>query len=610
MMGVPPPLWTDDSLALIDDNRIGSATPGALLFRKPRGAIEAHEPHDVAPALKALDAARGDGLHAVGFFSYELGLCLEPRLAGLLPPRRPVPLISVGLFGPPERLSPAEVEPALQTDHPLTDYRIGALTPALGEDTYRTRFEAVRDFIAAGDVYQINLTFPLRFDFEGNPATLFADLRRSARAGHGAYLALRDLSVLSLSPELFIRSDGTRLETRPMKGTASRGPTGAADEAIRRSLAEDTKNRAENLMIVDLLRNDLGRIAQTGTVAVEQLFAVETYPTLHQMVSGVTAQLSPSADLAAILRALFPCGSITGAPKIRAMEIIRALEETPRGIYCGAIGHLAPEGRLALNVAIRTVTIDAQGRGTLGIGSGLVFDSEHHAEYKECLLKAAFLTQDHAPFDLIETFRWSAEEGFVLLEEHLERLAQSAAYFGFSHDAARIRRRLDEAAAGFSEPARRVRLTLSAAGLVTITDAPFPAAQHAPLNAVLSTRSVRSTDPFLYHKTTRREFYDSTLTRLTAACGADEALFVNERGEITEGSRTNIFLERDGVLLTPALACGLLPGTLRARLLKEGKAREAVLTPADLTRDDRLFLGNALRGLMPARFAGVEPAPD
>jgi para-aminobenzoate synthetase / 4-amino-4-deoxychorismate lyase len=596
------PLWTDDSLALIDDNRPGGA--GALLFRKPRGAIEAHEPSAVKPALAALEAAGREGLHAAGFFSYELGLCLEPRLLGLLPAQRNVPLLSFGLFEAPEPLSSAEAEAMLLREAPSPAYRLERPEPAWDEAAYRERFSAVRGFIAAGDAYQINLTFPLAFAFDGSPAALFADLRRSARAGHGAYLALDGLSVLSLSPELFFRKEGARLETRPMKGTAARGPTQDADAAIRAALAADPKNRAENLMIVDLLRNDLGRIARTGTVAVDELFAIETYPTLHQMVSSITAELPPGAGLAAILGALFPCGSVTGAPKIRAMEIIHALEEGPRGIYCGAIGHLGPEGRASLNVAIRTLVIDAKGAGTLGIGSGLVFDSEPRAEYEECRLKSAFLTEDHAPFELIETFRFSPGEGYTLIEEHLARLARSASYFGFAYDETAVRARLAEAARDFAGP-RRVRLTLSAAGDPALAVAAFPDAPDTPLKAVISARPVQSGDRFLFHKTSRRGFFESELIRLKEARGADEVLFLNERGEMTEGSRTNIFVERDGVLLTPALASGLLPGTLRARLIAEGQAREAVLTPADLERGT-LFLGNALRGLMPARLLGQE----
>jgi para-aminobenzoate synthetase/4-amino-4-deoxychorismate lyase len=290
------------------------------------------------------------------------------------------------------------------------------------------------------------------------------------------------------------------------------------------------------------------------------------------------------------------------------MEIIRTLEEHPRGIYCGAIGHLRPDGDLSLNVAIRTITIDAQGNGVLGIGGGLVVDSQDRAEYAECLLKSAFLTQDQTPFALIESFRWSPQEGYVLLTRHLERLARSAAYFGFVYDEAEIRARLAAAAAALGAP-RRVRLTSSETGQIAITVAPLAARSDRPWTVMLSRRAVCSTDPFLYHKTTRRAFFEAEGERLYNAYGADEALFVNERNELTEGSRTNIFIERDGMLLTPAQECGLLPGTLRAQLIAEGKAREAVLTPADLAAGAALFLGNAVRGLLKAQFIGSEDAP-
>jgi para-aminobenzoate synthetase/4-amino-4-deoxychorismate lyase len=630
-------LWTDESVALIDDNRPGSA--GALLFRNPRGTIEAHESSEVDAALRQLDAARAEGLHAVGFFSYELGYALESRLAPLMPERRNVPLLSFGLFAPPERIAQPDVERTLYRIRPENFYTITHLTARWDEAAYRTRFDAVRDFIAAGDAYQINLTFPLDFVFEGDPATLFAELRRSARAGYGACFLLNGLSVLSLSPELLLRKQGAALTTRPMKGTAPRGPTLETDAIIRDGLAADAKNRAENLMIVDLLRNDLGRITRTGSVHASALFEIETYPTLHQMISEITAEAMPQIDLKSMLTALFPCGSVTGAPKIRAMEIIRALEPEPRGLYCGAIGHIRPDGDLTFNVAIRTVSIDGKGMGRLGIGSGLVFDSDAGSEYAECLLKSAFLTQDHTPFELFESFRWSPPghdpekwepvfgkdhaqrnrngdgsdptqlnqtlAGYVLLEQHLQRLARSSAYFGFAHDEAEIRRCLDAAAVSFSTP-RRVRLALSETGNIAITDSAFPDSSDRPWRAILSRRAVRSGDPFLYHKTTRRAFFETERERLNAAFGADEALFVNERGEMTEGSRTNIFVERGGVLLTPAQHCGLLPGTLRAQLIAEGKAREAVLTPADLAVGDALFVGNSVRGLIRAQFIGAE----
>jgi len=594
-------LWNSDSTALFDDYRMG-----ALLFEKPCGSVEARSPDEVARALLALETAQKAGLYAVGFFSYELGYGLEPKLAPLLPAARAVPLLSFGLFEKAVVIEPDRVEAVLASRATKEDFAISDPHPLWDLAAYRARFEAVRSLIGAGDAYQVNLTFPLYCRVEGSHARLFAALRKRARARHGAYLALNGLSILSLSPELFIETEGKRIITRPMKATAPRAPTLAADETMRRALAADRKSRAENLMIVDLLRNDLGRIGKIGSVKVEDLFTVETYPTLHTLTSTVSAERAENIDLAGILRALFPSGSVTGAPKIRAMEIIRALEPAPRGVYCGAIGYLGPEGAIKLNVSIRTLSIDAGGRGTLGIGGGLLFDSKLASEYDECLLKAQFLTHPAPDFSLIETFAWTRAGGYTLMEEHLARLTESARYFAYPCAEEQVRAALEAAATQFQADALRVRLTLSERGEIEITHAPMPPA--TLFKAMLSARPVSSTDPFLYHKTTSRDFYDAELKRLCGD-GVDEVLFVNERGELTEGTRTNIFLQRGPVLLTPPLAAGLLPGTFRARLIAEGHAREAILFPGDLKPESgALYLGNALRGLVPTQFLGVEQA--
>lgn len=593
-------LWTRSSVALLEDNRFGSASAGGLLYRDPRGAIEAYDGDDIAQALAAIDAERANGAHCIGFFSYEFGYCIEPRLRPLLPKQRSLPLLSFGLFEPPQSLSPAAVTAFFGSD----SYEIAGLTPLWDREAYTTRFHKVRALIEGGDAYQVNLTFPLAFKFSGSRRALFGDLRRSARAGHSAFLALDGLSILSLSPELFLRMDGDALEARPMKGTAKRGPTIEADNAIRHALYADPKNRAENLMIVDLMRNDLGRVAQTGSVRTDALFAVETYPTLHQMTSTIRAKAQSGTTLGELLPALFPAGSVTGAPKIRAMEIIAALESEPRGLYCGSIGALTPDG-LSLNVAIRTLTIDDQGQGRVHIGSGLVADSRADSEYDECLLKAGFISRDAAPFSLIETLRWSSNDRYDLLDEHLERLRRSADYFLFPFREAEIRAALHDAAQSFPTSSRRVRLTLSEEGAIAVTHAALDPIK-PPLRVILSARRVDRADPFFYHKTTRRGFYDSELQRLRTPSGADEVIFVNQDGAVTEGTRTNLFIQRGELLLTPPLSCGLLAGTLRARLLAEGKAREHLIAPGDLADATPLFLGNSVRGLMPALYCGRE----
>ncbi len=588
----------DDAFALLDD---GSGE-GCWLLERPAAIIACDEADEVAASLAAIEVAVAGGITAAGFFTYELGYALEPVLRPLLPAGRPLPLLCVGLFTRAQHLSRPAARRwlALRSGPPA---RVSLAAPSFDRDAYRAAFAAVRTLIGAGDVYQINLTFKQRLQLDGDPCALYLELQRRQRVGNGGLLAMAGRHILSLSPELFLHLKGGRVLVRPMKGTAGRGLTAAADRERAAWLAADEKSRAENLMIVDLLRNDLGRLAPIGGVRVSDLYSVETLRTLHQMTSGIEATLRPGVTLGELFAAIFPCGSVTGAPKIRAMQIIRALEREPRGVYTGAIGMIRRDEQggldLRLNVAIRTLSIDAEGAGELGIGSGVVFDSDAEREYDECLLKAHFLTQPAEPFALIETLRWDAAEGYALLERHLDRLAASARYFVIPCDRDEARRMLAAAAAGFAATAMRVRLSLDEEGELALTAGPL-----APLPSVLryalSPQPQRSDDPFLYHKTTRRGAYEAELARLKAATGCDEVLFVNERGELSEGSWSNLFVRRGSVLLTPASGCGLLPGTLRAELLDAGEAIEAVLRPADLAGAGSVLLGNGVRGLMPA----------
>jgi para-aminobenzoate synthetase/4-amino-4-deoxychorismate lyase len=323
----------------------------------------------------------------------------------------------------------------------------------------------------------------------------------------------------------------------------------------------------------------------------------------------VSVRLLPDIGPDEVIRRLFPCGSITGAPKVRAIEIIRELEAAPREVYTGAIGWIAPDGDLCFNVAIRTVKIDAEGRAEMGIGSGLVYDSDEAAEYEECLLKARFLTEPQQPFELIETMLWQREAGWTLMERHLERLQRSAAYFGFPCDPETVRARLEAASLGFSGACCRVRLLLDREGDLKIAATAIPAPSAAGvMRYVISERSTDSRDPSLYHKTTRRALYDGEFERLSRETGCDEVLFLNERGELTEGSRTNLFIERGGRLLTPPVSSGLLDGTLRRELLGSGRAEEAVLTLDDLARAEHVFLGNSVRGLQRAERLAARAA--
>ena len=548
---------------------------GRQAFAAPRQVIRADRGDEVPVALAAAEAALAQGRYVAGWLSYELGYVLEPRLTGLEPGS--APLLRLGIFDGPGDV-PAVAGRAYA----------GPLTPEWNATEYGTRFKAVKHYIAAGDIYQANLSFRARFPFLGEPRALYEQLLAASGAGHCGYVDDGERQILSLSPELFfdLSRDGL-LTVRPMKGTA---PREGDDTAEREALAASAKNRAENLMIVDLIRNDLSRIAEKGSVQVSDLFKVETYPTLHTMVSTVTARKRADIGLADILRALFPCGSVTGAPKIRAMEILRELEASPRGAYCGAVGFFAPDGSAHFNVAIRTLTI-CGGQGEMGIGGGVVQDSRPDSEYAECLLKARFFEAARKPLELIETLRW--DNGFVRLDGHMKRMESSARSLGLLYDSCTARIALQQAITGRTGPLR-VRLTLDEQGTHHATAHELNGNPQHWTYAV-SPHPADSRDALLRHKTNWRELYESEVQRL----GTDEVIFCNQRGELTEGARSNIFIRRGDILLTPPLSAGVLDGRLRAELIEQGKAQEAVLTPADL--DGEVWFGNSLRGLIPAK---------
>lgn len=591
---------------LLDD----SLTQGgrSLLFTAPEEVVSVSAPEDVEAALRKVSEGLARGLHAAGYFAYELGYCLEPKLKDLLPEGRSTPLFWIGLFKEPRPLNDSETRAWLDAHGGAARAKTSNLRLSWSREEYGAAFKSVKDYIAAGDVYQINLTQKFFFDFEGDPVALYAALRRKQRVAYGGLIRTPELSVLSLSPELFFRREGQHMSTRPMKGTAPRGRTPREDARLKTWLAVDEKQRAENLMIVDLLRNDLARVSRIGSVEVTDLFTVETYRSVHQMTSGITSELRSDMGLADMLRALFPCGSVTGAPKVRAMEIIRELEGGPRGVYTGAIGHISPSGDCQFNVAIRTVVLDAQS-GEMGIGGGIVADSKEQSEYEECLLKAHFLTKVDAPFELIETLRYETDKGYHLLERHLARLQSSAQHFGYPFSRAAVLEALDGEAARVSSPVALVRLLLAEDGTITVTSREITLpTKDTVWRFVISDKRVDEKDPLFYHKTTRRQFYDQEMERQQELTGCDEVVFLNTRGELTEGTRTTLFVEQDGRLFTPALACGLLPGTLREELLDlpRAAASEAVLTPADLARADRIYLGNSVRGLVRAEL--MQPA--
>jgi len=589
------PLLSQPGTVLLDASQRDAQDRRSLLFSAPSRVLRADSPGEVPALLRELDRAVADGTYVAGYLGYEAGYALDrivtaPTVAG--------PLGWFGVYDAPQMLATDAVD-RLLAEADLGAYAVTQGRFDIDRAAYLDRIAAIKAYIRDGDVYQVNFTGAYRFDFTGASTALYRDLRRKQRVSYGAFLNTGEAHLLCLSPELFFRRDGDRLVTRPMKGTVRRGRTHAEDEQLRAWLAQDAKSRAENLMIVDLLRNDLSICCRPGTVRVPALFTTEKYETLFQMTSTVEGRLQEGLGYEAIFRALFPCGSVTGAPKIRAMQVIHALEDGPRGVYCGAIGYIAPNREAVFNVAIRTILLQ-DGHGVMGIGSGVVWDSDAGAEYDECLLKAQFLTgADRGDFELIETMRW--EGAIRLLDLHIGRLRGSAHYFGFPFEEARFREAVAGAAAGFSEEeAYKVRATLDRSGRLSVTTHRLAPAPVGMWCVVLAEERIDTEDLFFYHKTTRRDFYEAAFRRAQAQ-GYDEVLFLNERGEVAEGSRTNVFIRKGDTLYTPPAAAGLLGGVYRRHLLEvRPNTAERVLYPKDLLEADGLYLCNAVWGLQAA----------
>jgi para-aminobenzoate synthetase/4-amino-4-deoxychorismate lyase len=578
----------------------------ALLCPPPSRVLTAHRPEDVAPVLTEVERATAAGHWAFGYVAYEAAVGLDPALPVAAPTGDGPPLVWFGICGPPSEVRP--VGPG--QDRPATGVQ---WQPDWSDEEHRGAVARVREHIAAGDTYQCNLTDRLRAQVEGDLEQLYTALVTAQRGAYNAYLDLGRHVVASASPELFFEWSGDRIRTRPMKGTAARGRGVDDDLAQARRLRTSPKERAENLMIVDLLRNDLSKVARLGSVEVPALFVLERYPTLWQMTSEVTARTAAEVGLVDVFRALFPCGSVTGAPKRSTMQLIRDLEPGPRGVYCGAIGLLAPSGapfRARFSVAIRTVVVDrVSGAAVYGAGGGITWDSDATAERAELLTKAAVLTGPPPEHELLETLGWSPAHGFRNLDRHLARLAGSAAYFGFRCDVEQARTALASAVEHLPGPVR-VRLRLGRSGSVTVNVGPRPARPDRPVTVALDEHPIDSTSVWLVHKTTRREAYASRAARHP---GVDDVLLVNERGEVTETCIANLAVRLDHRWWTPPTASGCLPGVERGRLLELGLLHERVLTVADLERAEDLAVVSSLRGWRPAvlvhaPFAGARPS--
>ncbi|MDA1027558.1 MAG: aminodeoxychorismate synthase component I [Bacteroidetes bacterium] len=598
------------------ENSLGE-TGNSYLFEAPLFEVVAFSISEVPFAFNQLDEYLSEGYYVAGYVAYEAGYAFEKASFKSLVQRDfsaelNYPLLWFGVY------KEAKVFSATPLEGKGPEAFIANLADAEPPSAFTSSVERIRDLIAQGDVYQINLTTRFKGEIGGVSEGLFDVLRKKQPVEFGAFLRTGWVDVLSFSPELFFRHEGNRIEARPMKGTAPRGSTQREDEELKKWLSEDTKNRAENLMIVDLLRNDLSVVCEAGSVKVPKLFEVTSLPTVHQMSSTIEGTLKPKTGLSELFRALFPCGSITGAPKIRAMQRIAELEREPRGVYCGAIGFAAPYGsapseglgaqistRSVFSVGIRTATVINR-KLTYGAGGGIVWDSDPDQEYEEAELKTRFLRSAEAPpLQLIETMLWGGcANGIQWVEFHLDRLQDSATQLGFDFNRTTIKNEI-EASTNHLGPGHlyRIRLLLDTDGRIDIKQKPFEMPT-APLRVGLSKSRTSSNFPLFRHKTTHRSIYDRGRLEASAQ-NVFDVLFTNERGEITEGSITNVFAFIDNGWYTPPLTSGLLPGVGRRIFMLKHSARERILTPKDLRSAKKLCLTNALIGAMEATWVDL-----
>lgn len=555
-----------------------------LRFSEPCRVIEANRIEEVLPGLQMIETAvEEEGLYAVGFISYEASPAFDSSLR--VHPPSSFPLLWFGLYPEPEKMD----------FPPLPERTVNApahWTPSVSNEAYNEAISRIKNHIARGETYQVNYTFRLHAPFQGDAWTFFLELMRVQKTKYAAYIDTGRFAICSTSPELFFRLDGQELTLRPMKGTAARGLTLEKDKDQAQWLHHSEKNRAENVMIVDMIRNDAGRIALTGSVQVPKLFEIEKYPTVWQMTSTVTAKTY--ASLCEIMTALFPCASITGAPKSSTMNIIADLETTPRHAYTGCIGFIAPDQKAQFNIGIRTVIIDRKTeQAEYGVGGGIVWDSGSKDEYEECRIKAYVLSEKRPDFSLLETLLWEARTGYFLPEYHIRRLQNSAEYFDFPVNVEHVREKLASLGDSFDgNTSYKVRVLVPGNGSVSCQSAPLDLTPSSPARLRLSPEPVRSDNPFLYHKTTHRQIYETAMKNCP---GGDDVVLYNERGEITETTIANIVVQHNGKLITPPVRCGLLEGTFRSYLIDQGELKEDIISVEMLRQSRHIYLINSVR---------------
>ncbi|MBU1087586.1 MAG: aminodeoxychorismate synthase component I [Candidatus Omnitrophica bacterium] len=583
----------------------------SYIFTDPIKIIQTNDQSKVKSCFKQIELAQKKGLYVSGFISYEAGYLISAKFKKINLSGSAYPLIWMGVFKKPlifdhtknkfirnQHLPPWNNSQAAQENYQLKNLKLD-----ISQSNYIKNIKKIKSLIKSGDTYQVNYTTKYRFNFQGSSTALYRNLRDNQAIAYSAFIKSPGFDILSFSPELFFRLDNNKLTVKPMKGTAARGINSWEDNQNKKTLAADSKNQAENLMIVDLLRNDLGKISNTSSVKVTKLFNVETYQTLLQMTSTIISRLKNNLSLFEIFFSLFPSGSVTGAPKIRTMEIINELEKEPRGIYTGAIGFFAPNKKAVFNVAIRTVLLK-NNIGQMGVGSGITYSSNPLEEYNECTLKAKFLTIPK--FKLIETMLWSKKQGFHLLAYHLNRLEQSAHFFNYSYSKTAVIKQLDKLTTTLNPAANyKVRLLLNNPAQLTLEPTIILKQKHDFVKKIiLSKKLTNSNDIFLYHKTTNRELYSSEYKK-HKALGFFDVIFRNEKNQITEGAISNIFIKKNNKYYTPTIQCGILPGVFRTYFMQQKKnnVQEKTLYLEDLKTADYIYCANAIQGLVKVEFA-------
>jgi para-aminobenzoate synthetase / 4-amino-4-deoxychorismate lyase len=585
----------DEGTVVLETNKSGDVGWRSFAFTEPHRIISCFRSDQVIDALADIEREVAAGKYAAGYISFEAGCAFE----GSTPfESDTLPLLWFGIYTKAEVVEKASAASRKKPD-PLPTVTLSNTGFSMTKDRYEAAVRRIQEYIAQGDTYQVNLTMKTEFDLVGSPLDFFEMLSYQQHVRYAAFLNLGRHVVLSLSPELFFRIQGNHIVLRPMKGTIRRGRTRGEDAILSEQLRRSAKDQSENLMIVDMLRNDVGRIAEPGSVEVSSLYEIEQYDTLFQMTSTIEAERRAGVSLAEVFRALFPPGSVVGAPKIRTLEIIRELEGGPRSVYTGAIGCIGPDNQMVFNVGIRTVVIDREThRGSMGIGSGIVNDSVPEKEFEECLLKARFLTDPVPEFQLIETMAWDSSRGYFLLDLHLERLQESALYFDIPVKIQKLRKHVIAQSHKFGKESRRVRLSVMSNGTYSVQSSlleEYP----VPIRIRFSSYRTNSADRFLFHKTSNRALYDKEFERARAD-GFFDCIFINEHNEVTEGTITNIFIRRDGKYFTPPVDCGVLDGVFRRHLHRSRiiVLTERILTEQDIRSADEVYLCNSVRGII------------